>query len=62
MAGDVTDRDQPNSFSSGSIRAPVELRNAAAAIKAQKVIAATHQARWIRGSVRTSWPIGVTEP
>ncbi len=50
-APEVTPRDQPNSASSGSSRAPVEDRNPAAATSAAIVAAATHQARTL---VRTS--------
>ena len=45
----VVARDQPNSSSSGTSRAPVDERKPAAATSAAMVTAATHQARWIRG-------------
>ncbi|CAB4815267.1 unannotated protein [freshwater metagenome] len=42
---DVTLRDQPNSFSSGTNITPVVDRKAAAEIKVKNVIATIHQAR-----------------
>ena len=50
----VVARDQPNSSSSGSSRAPVEERKPAAATRAAMVTAATHQARWMPRRVRGS--------
>ena len=47
----ITERDQPRSSSIGRIITPVEDRNAADAIRTRKVTRATHQARWMRGTV-----------
>ena len=51
-APEVVARLHPNSASIGSISAPVEDRNPAAATSAASTPSATHQARWIRGRVR----------
>ena len=48
----VVARDQPKSSSSGTSSAPVEERKPAAATSAAMVMPATHQARWMRGSLR----------
>ncbi len=47
-AADITDVDQPNSWCSGTNRAPGAARKPAEPMRATKAVAATNQAGWMR--------------